>query len=100
MWSSMKPAMIGMDSANNIWEKFANLLDPKPPFHTSPQKPYLASILLGVVGISLIITRSTFVRSATLFGGIALFGAPIIKSSQAWLDVNYPAWSIYLSLER
>ncbi|CZT21891.1 uncharacterized protein RCC_07757 [Ramularia collo-cygni] len=100
MWSFAKSGMTGMESANNIWEKFANLLDPKPPFNTSTQSATLASILLAICGLSLILTRNMFLRSMTLTFGMALFGGPLMKSASSWMESSRPGWSEYASLER
>lgn len=84
----MRPDMISMDSMNDTWEKLGNAINPKPPFVGESSSAPILWALLVLLAISLAVTRSLFVRSATFSFGVALFANPWLKLSHAWLEAN------------
>ncbi|KAJ5718599.1 hypothetical protein N7488_004245 [Penicillium malachiteum] len=93
-------AMRGLSDITDIYERFANLLSPTPPFFLLTSRLQLAGILTIVSAIFPYISSYWIIK---LFGfaiGGAFFGDPVIKYALDMLDQKIPDWKSHLDLEK
>lgn len=92
MWSKIPPMMHGLTIVCDLYEKFANLLSPSPPFHPDRQRLQLAGVVVGAAAISLLTGRDIVFRAMTFAIGVGLFCDPALKTGFHWMDKRYPNW--------
>ncbi len=98
MWNKMRPVMHGIADTADTWERFANALEPTPPFPRDVYRLRLAAVLVPLFAISIFITSYMFMKGLTFGVGFGFFGDPIIMPGLRWLNTNYPNWQKLLEL--
>ncbi|KAK4186270.1 hypothetical protein QBC35DRAFT_533470 [Podospora australis] len=98
MWSKMQPIMHTMGDVVDTWERFANALDPTPPFPREVHRLRLVALVLPLLGMSLFVTSYVFVKGLTFGVGLGFFGDPLITPALDWLNRTIPDWKKLLEL--
>lgn len=98
MWNKMRPIMHGLSDVTDTWERFANMLEPTPPFPKNIYRFRLASIIAPLLLISLFITSYMFTKGVTFGIGFGFFGDPIISRGLVLLNNKFPNWQKLLEL--
>ncbi|KAK6863580.1 hypothetical protein PG995_000108 [Apiospora arundinis] len=99
MWSKMLPLLRALWAVSDTWERFANALNPVPPFVKDNHRFQLAALLSPVLIGSALIPAHLMAKAAGLFFGMAFFGDPFIRCGMQWLNHNYPDWRQLISLD-
>ncbi|KAJ9663591.1 hypothetical protein H2201_005552 [Coniosporium apollinis] len=98
MWTKMRPVMHGLGVLTDTWERFANALEPTPPFPKDLHRLRLAAVVLPMFAGSIFISSYMFMKGVTFGAGFGFFGDPIIRRGLEWLNKNYPNWMKLLEL--
>ncbi|KAH6363630.1 hypothetical protein HBI34_169780 [Parastagonospora nodorum] len=98
MWTKMRPVMHGLADVTDTWERFANMLEPTPPFPKNRYHYRLAAVVAPLLLISLFITSSMFMKGLTFGVGFGFFGDPIITRGIDLLNRKVPNWQKLLEL--
>ncbi|KNG49573.1 Proteasome subunit beta type [Stemphylium lycopersici] len=98
MWTKMRPIMHGLADVTDTWERFANMLDPTPPFPTNKYHLRLAAVVGPLVIISLLVSSYMFMKGVTFGVGFGFFGDPVIQRGLALLNKEFPHWQKLLEL--
>lgn len=97
VWTKMRPAMHAIGDISDGWERFANALEPTPPF-SSGKKYQLGAIVAPLLLASLFTSAHVFVKMNTLITLIAFFTDPLMQRAIAILNEKIPNWPQYLEL--
>ncbi|KAJ9645964.1 hypothetical protein H2199_003007 [Coniosporium tulheliwenetii] len=100
MWTKMRPVMHGLGVLTDTWERFANALEPTPPFPKDLHRLRLAAVVLPMFAGSIFISSYMFMKGVTFGAGFGFFGDPIIRRGLEWLNKNYPNWMKLLELRK
>lgn len=98
MWSKMRPIMHGIGDVADTWERFANALDPTPPFPADTARLRIAGLVVPMVAAGLFITSYMFVKGVTFGVGFGFFGEPVIMRGVRWLNRTFPHWQKLLEI--
>jgi len=98
MWSKMRPVMHGLGDVADTWERFANALDPTPPFPPDTARLRLAALVVPLIASGLFVTSYMFVKCVTFGVGFGFFGDPVIRRGIVWLNRTFPHWQKLLEL--
>jgi len=98
MWSKMRPLMHGLGDVADTWERFANALEPTPPFHPNTARLRLAALILPMLASGFFTTSYMFVKGLTFAIGFGFFGDPIIMRFVHWLNRHFPNWRKLLEI--
>ncbi|USP73747.1 hypothetical protein yc1106_01021 [Curvularia clavata] len=98
MWEKMRPIMHGIAEVADTWERFANLLNPTPPFPTNKFHFRLAAVIAPLVLLSLLVSSYMFMKGVTFGIGFGFFGDPVIQRGLALLNRKFPHWQKLLEL--
>ncbi|KAH8732264.1 hypothetical protein GQ44DRAFT_640674, partial [Phaeosphaeriaceae sp. PMI808] len=98
MWTKMRPIMHGLADVIDTWERFANMLDPTPPFPKNKYHYRLATVVAPLLLISLFVTSYMFTKGVTFGIGFGFFGNPIIIRGLDFLNRKIPNWQKLLEL--
>jgi hypothetical protein len=98
MWTKMRPIMHGLADVTDTWERFANMLDPTPPFPTNKYHLRLAAVVGPLVIVSLLVSSYMFMKGVTFGVGFGFFGDPVIQRGLALLNKEFPHWQKLLEL--
>ncbi|KAF2828341.1 hypothetical protein CC86DRAFT_191942 [Ophiobolus disseminans] len=98
MWTKMRPVMHGLGDATDTWERFANMLEPTPPFPKNKYHYRLAACVAPLLLISLFVTSYMFMKGVTFGVGFGFFGDPVIVRGLALLNRKFPGWQKLLEL--
>jgi len=98
MWTKMRPIMHGLADVTDAWERFANMLEPTPPFPKNKYHLRLAGIIAPVLLMSLFVTSYMFTKVVTFGVGFGFFGDPIISRGLALLNSKFPKWQKLLEI--
>jgi len=98
MWTKMRPIMHGIADVTDTWERFANMLEPTPPFPKNRSHLRLAVVVAPLVLVSLFVTSYMFMKGVTFGAGFGFFGDPVIQRGLALLDKKFPNWQKLLEL--
>ncbi|EDU51375.1 DUF3292 domain containing protein [Pyrenophora tritici-repentis] len=98
MWTKMRPIMHGFAEVTDTWERFANMLEPTPPFPKNRFHFRVAAVVAPVVLVSLFTSSYMFMKGVTFGVGFGFFGDPIIQRGLSLLNRKYPNWQKLLEL--
>ncbi|KAI5777244.1 hypothetical protein EDC01DRAFT_719812 [Geopyxis carbonaria] len=98
MWAKMRPVMHVVGDVADVWERFANLLSPTPPFPRTTARLRLAGALAPLFLLSLVLSPYYFTKATSFLAGAGFFGAPLTTRALAWLNQNYPEWPAYVDI--
>ncbi|KAH7552492.1 hypothetical protein J3E72DRAFT_249759 [Bipolaris maydis] len=98
MWSKMRPIMHAVSDVADTWERFANMLDPNPPFPQNKFRLRLGAVVAPMIFISLFVSSYVFMKGVTFGIGFGFFGDPVIQRGLALLDRKFPKWKKLLEL--
>ncbi|KAH9871818.1 hypothetical protein J1614_006075, partial [Plenodomus biglobosus] len=98
MWTKMRPIMHGLADVTDTWERFANMLEPTPPFPKNKYHFRLAGVIAPLFLISLFVTSYMFMKGVMFAVGFGFFGDPIISRGLALLNGKFPNWQKLLEL--
>ncbi|KAK1833660.1 hypothetical protein QBC39DRAFT_44910 [Podospora conica] len=98
VFSEAEEVMHMMAQMIDVYERFANALNPTPPFPVLRPRLILASCLTPLLFTFLFFSSHMIVKSLGLLIGFAIFGDPLIAKGTDFLNRNYPGWKQYLSL--
>ncbi|KAA8645029.1 uncharacterized protein ATNIH1004_009240 [Aspergillus tanneri] len=84
----------------DVYERFANVLSPTPPFYAVRARLRLIGLLLCVSIASRFILSHVIVKSATFLFGLVIFGDPLFQQTIDYLNRNHPNWKDYFNLQR
>ncbi|KAK9464331.1 hypothetical protein V1512DRAFT_115475 [Lipomyces arxii] len=98
LWTQIRPAVHIISDAADTWERFHNLIFPRPHFPCRMARIRLLSLLGVLFLVTLKVTPYMIVKSATFIGGFLFFGDPVLQQSFKWLNTQYPNWMYYLQL--
>ncbi|KAF2019628.1 hypothetical protein BU24DRAFT_365220 [Aaosphaeria arxii CBS 175.79] len=98
MWTKMRPIMHGLADVTDTWERFANALDPLPPFPKDRFRVRIASLVAPLLLASIFVSSYMFMKGVTFGFGFAFFGDPIISRSLSLLNRKFPHWQRLLEL--
>ncbi|TKA32009.1 hypothetical protein B0A50_01255 [Salinomyces thailandicus] len=98
MWNQMRPIMHGLADVADTWERFANALDPTPPFPRDVHRLRLASIVVPLFASSFFITNYMVTKGMTFGIGFGFFGDPVIMRGLDWLNSKFPKWQQLLDI--
>ncbi|EOA82868.1 hypothetical protein ACJQWK_04803 [Exserohilum turcicum] len=98
MWTKMRPIMHGLADVADTWERFANMLNPTPPFPTNKFHFRLAAVVAPLVLVSLFVSSYVFMKGVTFGVGFGFFGDPAIQRGLALLNRKFPHWQKLLEL--
>ncbi|KAB8338771.1 hypothetical protein FH972_021716 [Carpinus fangiana] len=98
MWNKMRPIMHSLQDIVDGWERFANALDPTPPFPQEPFRLRIATLVIPVFAISIFITSYMFMKGVTFGVGFGFFGDPLVWRGLDFLNRKVPNWQKMLEL--
>ncbi|KAM3430335.1 hypothetical protein MY4824_007747 [Beauveria thailandica] len=98
VWQRTRPFMHALTDLVDTWERFANALNPTPPFHKSRPKFRLAAPLLPIVLASLYTTPYMLTKMSGFALGFLLFGKPLLDRLIQMLEDTYPRWQHFVEL--
>lgn len=78
MWTKMRPVMHALADIADSWERFANALDPAPPFPRKTYRLRLAILVVPMFLTSLFLTSYMVMKGITFGVGFGFFGDPVI----------------------
>ncbi|KAF9886740.1 hypothetical protein FE257_011117 [Aspergillus nanangensis] len=84
----------------DIYEKFANIFSPTPPFFLVTPRLRLVGMLTGVSVASMVTSSHVLVKAVAFLVGFAFFGDPIMSRSMAVLNKCVPDWKKHLDLQQ
>ncbi|TKA71227.1 hypothetical protein B0A49_04170 [Cryomyces minteri] len=98
MWTKMRPVMHVIGDVTDTWERFANALEPTPPFPQEAFRLRIAALVVPLLGMSLFVTSYMFMKGLTFGVGFGFFGDPVIQPGLEWLNRTFPHWQKLLEL--
>lgn len=98
MWNKMRPIMHQLQDVVDGWERFANALDPTPPFPQETFRLRIASLVIPLFAVSIFVTSYMFMKAITFGIGFGFFGDPIIFRGLDFLNQRFPGWQKMLEL--
>lgn len=100
LWEKVKPEKLDpilknvphvlCELADN-YERFANAINPKPPFSRNSYLRIVA-VLAPMLVMSLFVNYYMVYKGIGAGIGFVLFGDPILTPAMDWLNRNYPTW--------
>lgn len=99
MWKQAAPVMRAVASSVDTWERFANAMNPTPPFPKHAPRRKLVACLLPVFFASWFCTAYMLVKGMGLIVGVILFGQPLLTRVAAMLERTYPKWQRLVALQ-
>lgn len=97
IWAQMRPAMHGLSSVCDVWERFGNALSPTPPF-SDHKRLQLGAIFVPLFLLAFVTKSQWVMRGSTGVMGLAFFSDPLIQRGIEWLNENVPDWPKYLEI--
>ncbi|KAK3709846.1 profilin, required for normal timing of actin polymerization in response to thermal stress [Vermiconidia calcicola] len=98
MWNKMRPIMHGLADVADTWERFANALEPTPPFRNDIYRLRLAGVVVPLLALSIFTTSYMYMKGVTFGVGFGFFSDPLIQPGLAWLNKTFPNWQKLLEL--
>ncbi|KAJ5151662.1 hypothetical protein N7492_009957 [Penicillium capsulatum] len=93
-------AMRIISDITDIYEKFANLLSPTPPFFLVTPRLRLAGILSIMMAVLPFTSSYWIIKSVGFTLGLAFFGDPIFAWTMHLLNTKFPAWQEQMDLQK
>ncbi|KAL9601571.1 MAG: hypothetical protein Q9219_002405 [cf. Caloplaca sp. 3 TL-2023] len=98
MWGKMRPVMHAIGDIADGWERFGNALSPTAPFPKEKPRLVLASVLVGILAVSLFTSSAMVMKGTTAGIGFGFFSDPLLWRGLDWLNKNYPDWQKLLEI--
>ncbi|PLB53803.1 hypothetical protein P170DRAFT_396493 [Aspergillus steynii IBT 23096] len=88
-----------ISDVTDVYERFANVLSPTPPFYAISTRLKIVGILFGLAVVASITPSYLIVKGAGFTVGFAFFGDPVFSHTIDYLNTNIPDWKKYLDLQ-
>ncbi|KAJ5772587.1 hypothetical protein N7520_003116 [Penicillium odoratum] len=92
--------MRGLSDVTDIYEKFANLLSPTPPFLLLTSRLQLAGIFTLISVLVPVVSSYWIVKIIGFAIGFGFFGDPVINYTLDTLNQKIPNWKDHMDLEK
>ncbi|KAJ5083935.1 hypothetical protein NUU61_008514 [Penicillium alfredii] len=89
-----------LSDITDIYEKFANLLSPTPPFSLITSRLRLAGIFVALALIVPLTSSYWIVKLGAFAIGFGFFGDPVFKKTMNILNSKFPNWKDQLDLTK
>ncbi|KAK1144456.1 hypothetical protein N8T08_005328 [Aspergillus melleus] len=88
-----------ISDVTDVYERFANVLSPTPPFYAISTRLKIVGILFGLAVVASLTSSYLIVKGAGFVVGLAFFGEPVFQRTMDYLNTNIPDWKKYLDLQ-
>ncbi|PKY01189.1 hypothetical protein P168DRAFT_293026 [Aspergillus campestris IBT 28561] len=89
-----------LSDITDIYEKFANVFSPTPPFTMITARMRLVGILVAVLVASRMASGHMIVKGGAFAAGLGFFGDPVFSRTLDILNAIYPNWKEQLDLQK
>ncbi|KAI1792006.1 hypothetical protein LXA43DRAFT_888244, partial [Ganoderma leucocontextum] len=100
MWEKMRPVMRTLADVVDGWERFANALEPAPPFPKYEARFRLAAVVVPLLVTSFTVPAEVVLRGMWFLIGLVFFSQPVLSRAIDGLNRQAPHWREHIELRR